>query len=148
MKKAHIYRMSTGVQGTLGFLQLQDGWGCRTLELPWRDNAVNISCIPEGEYTCRVVQSGKYGSVYHVQDVPGRTGILIHPGNLAGSESDGWITHSHGCILLGRQAGVLGGQRAVLFSRPAVATLMRRMEGKPFVLNVQDVVEHRTNRLQ
>lgn len=70
---------------------------CRTLELPWQDNERNISCIPEGEYLVwkmHPTKKRKY-QYFWVKDVPGRTGILFHPGN---------FTHQIlGCILPGEE---------------------------------------------
>lgn len=66
-----------------------------TLELPWKDNERNISCIPEGEYLVKKMPpTGKRKYQYFwVQDVPGRDSILWHPGN---------YTHQiRGCILPG-----------------------------------------------
>ncbi len=95
-----------------------------TLELPWRGNVRNISCIPPGIYEMDYVRtrrpfSGRYFS-HWLKEVPNRTGILIHSGNWAGDTTKGLKSHSWGCILLGKQAGVLAGQRAVLSSRHAV----------------------------
>lgn len=70
---------------------------CKTLELPWMENERNISCIPEGEYMVwkmHPTKKRKY-QYFWVQDVPGRTGILFHPGN---------YTHQIlGCILPGEE---------------------------------------------
>jgi hypothetical protein len=55
----------------------------KTLELPWKDNQKNISCIPEGEYLVWKMHPNakrKY-QYFWVQDVPGRDSILWHPGN-------------------------------------------------------------------
>ena len=89
-----------------------------TIERAWLDNQQNISCIPLGEYQCAQLPrsgSGKYRDVYHVQNVPGRGGILIHNGNLA--------SDSKGCIILGKKAGVLSGKPAVLNSKSALKLL-------------------------
>ena len=54
-----------------------------TLELPWKDNAHNISCIPEGDYLVEKMPptaKRKY-QYFHVLNVPNRDGILWHPGN-------------------------------------------------------------------
>lgn len=52
------------------------------LELPWRDNQVDISCIPEGTYKIKKRFSPSRGyEVLEYQDVPDRTYIQIHPGN-------------------------------------------------------------------
>jgi hypothetical protein len=63
------------------------------LELPYRDNKKQISCIPEGEYICSWVKSPKFGWTYQVFDVPARNNILIHAGNSA--------TETYGCLLPG-----------------------------------------------
>lgn len=54
-----------------------------TLELPWKYNAHNVSCIPEGEYlVLKMPPTGKRKYEYFwVQDVPDRSSILWHPGN-------------------------------------------------------------------
>lgn len=57
----------------------------RSLELPWRDNLNNISCIPEGTYDCEKVVSPNHGLCVLLKDVPNRTAILIHAGNFAAS---------------------------------------------------------------
>lgn len=61
----------------------------KTMELPWKDNASNISCIPEGVYHVKKMQPG-FGRDYvyfRFMSVPGRSinkalgmsSILIHP---------------------------------------------------------------------
>lgn len=88
---------------------------CVTLENAWRDNEPRVSCIPEGEYSLHLIhESPKYGVVPKVLEVPGRSHILFHPGNLA--------RHTLGCILPGTGFGVLEGQNAVLSSRAAFAS--------------------------
>ncbi len=64
---------------------------CESIELPWRQNQVGISCIPEGEYVVLPRSSPKYGAHFSLQDVPGRSMILIHPANFA-------LTELRGCI--------------------------------------------------
>ena len=68
---------------------------CVTLELPWRNNARRISCIPDGTYKCVKRVSKKYGHHWHVLDVPNRSLILIHSGN--------FNHHTLGCILVGKE---------------------------------------------
>jgi len=68
--------------------------------------------------------SKKFGRVVRLSDVPGRSDILIHSGNLAGDVIKGFNTHSAGCILLGEGRGYLGEQKAVLSSRTAVRKAM------------------------
>lgn len=68
-----------------------------TLELPWKDNARQESCIPEGTYPLVKRTSGKYHEHFHVQDVPDRDMILIHAGNTP--------KDTHGCIIIGSALG-------------------------------------------
>ena len=82
---------------TLGMLtvyaDLRDLFKCKTLELPWKDNATNISCIPAGKYNCVKRFSEKYGWHFHVLGVPGRSFILIHQAN--------YVRQLRGCIAVG-----------------------------------------------
>jgi hypothetical protein len=80
-----------------------------TLELPWRNNATNASCIPPGSYRCVIAWSHRYQRLMpRLLDVPSRDGILIHPGNTT-ADTDG-------CILIGTMRGVGG---SLLYSRKA-----------------------------
>lgn len=54
---------------------------CVVLELPWKDNLYQISCIPEGMYQVVRRYTTKFRWHYHILDVPNRTFILMHPGN-------------------------------------------------------------------
>jgi hypothetical protein len=110
-----------------------------TLELPWRDNQKNISCIPAGEYDVTIRISPRFGRVYWVLKVEGRTYILIHSGNWAGDVSKDLNTHTNGCILLGMKRGYLAGQRAVLMSRTAIRKFMDRLDGANFKLHILEV---------
>jgi len=130
-----LCRMSRSDQGTEGILLAGD-FTCKTLELPWRDNQKQISCIPPGEYDVEIRNSNKYGRVYWVRKVPNRTYILMHSGNYAGDKSKGFKTHVMGCILLGQKTGFLGGQRAVLNSRITVRRFVDEMNYNNFKLKV------------
>ena len=122
------------MQGTPGRI-IFPGGRLFTLELPWLDNRRKLSCIPEGTYRCVARKSPRFGLVYWVTDVPNRDLILLHSGNWAGAIPT-FKTHVQGCILLGMKRGVLGGQRAVLVSRPAVRGFYSAMGGFPFMLEV------------
>lgn len=65
-----------------------------SLELPWRGNAVNISCIPKGMYSLTSYSSKKYPKATKIEQVKGRTNILIHPLNTT--------KQTQGCIGLGK----------------------------------------------
>lgn len=79
-----------------------------TLERAWLNNAKGISCIPDGTYTCKRVQSPKFGDTFEVTGVVGRDSILFHKGNV---EDD-----SHGCILIGEQFNKVNGKDGITAS--------------------------------
>ena len=68
---------------------------CFTLELPWKDNHNDQSCIPPGSYPVSRFVSDKHGVTLCIKDVPGRTGILFHCGNKC--------TDTLGCIIVGKE---------------------------------------------
>jgi hypothetical protein len=81
-------------------------------------------------------RSPKFGPVYEILSVPGRTNVLIHTGNWAGDTTAGFRSDVLGCVVLGLYAGVLRGQKAVFVSRPAVTALAEAMASKPFTLDI------------
>ena len=115
----------------LGTFILPSGEPLKTIERPWLDNRNNVSCYPEGTYLVKWLErsaSGKYRRVWHVLNVPGRLGILLHQGNLA--------SHSQGCTIIGSQHGVLGGLPAVLGSKSGLNKMRRELGEKDFILVV------------
>lgn len=139
----NLARLKTVDQGTTGVL-LAPGFSCYTKELPWRDNQQGRSCIPAGDYEVTLHDSPRFGKTYWVRNVPGRSSILFHAGNLAGDIGIGWKTHSEGCILVGKKLGSLdigGGKRqdAVLLSRPTHRDFMATMGGMNFTLRVRNL---------
>lgn len=132
-----LFRMKRGDQGTLGML-FYEGFRCYTLELPWKDNKRNISCIPSGSYNVKVRLSPRYGKVYWVSNVPDRSFILIHSGNWAGDRSKKFRSHVNGCILLGQKRGLLAGQLAILNSKITIRRFIRKIEFQPFTLNIHE----------
>lgn len=140
MNEVHLIRERTSLQGTEGTL-IVNGHQFFTIELPWKNNQSNISCIPDGNYPCAIKHSKKFGIVYQLEDVPDRVGVLIHSGNFAGSTDDGYLTHSHGCIIIGNARGSIKGQQAVLYSKPALHDFMDITNGEPFLLVVTGLEE-------
>ena len=100
-----------------------------------------MSCVPAGEYHVRIRKSPKYGLVFWLEDVEGRTYILIHAGNFGGDRLKKLKTHTYGCILLGLKRGWLAGQRAVFCSRIAVHQFMEHMQDQPFRLEIQEAFD-------
>ena len=91
---------------------------CVTVERPWKNNERGVSCIPAGTYVCRRVNSPKFGDTFEVTEVPNRSSILFHKGNVA--------EDSHGCIVLGEQFESLLGVPAVLASGKAFKEFLER----------------------
>lgn len=137
MNRALLLREESTDQGTPGIF-FAPGFGCLTTELPWRENAPQISCIPTGEYRCEWRRSPKFGWCYHVLDVPDRGNILLHAGNLAGDVSLGYRSHSHGCILPCLKRGKMDGQMAGLLSASAVSGIAKAFNKKPFILEIKN----------
>ena len=52
-----------------------------TVERPWLDNKPFESCIPTGTYDLEWITRPSGKPAIQVMDVPGRTHILLHPGN-------------------------------------------------------------------
>ena len=92
-----IIRDTFTSKSVLGKLYCNGEFMAHTLELPWKDNQKGVSCIPHGNYKCRVRyrnESGNYDYVHLlVQDVKDRSYILFHRGN--------YPSDSRGCILTG-----------------------------------------------
>lgn len=103
-----------------------------TLELPWRDNAPQVSCIPEGTYAVVSRQSEKFDWHYHVLDVPGREWILFHPGN--------YTRELRGCILPGTRFKHLDRDKIpdIINSRATLNDLLAAI-GPKFTLHILSV---------
>lgn len=138
MKQVMLFRYNSCDQGVKGYWYTP-GFEARILELPWRGNKPNRSCIPPGEYHVTLRHSKRFGWCYHLQDVYGRTWILVHSGNFAGDVTKGYKTHSFGCLLMGKYFGTLTRQRAVLLSRATLRKFVNFMKGEPFMLKITDV---------
>ena len=58
------------------------GFNFCVLELPWCDNQVNVSCIPNGTYRAKKrISPSKNYEVIEYSYVPNRTFIQVHYGN-------------------------------------------------------------------
>lgn len=73
------------------FTKLDKIFDCFTIELDWKNNQRNISCIPKGRYIVTKHNSPKFKRTLLINNVPNRSGILIHSANRA-------ITELQGCI--------------------------------------------------
>ena len=127
-----LKRIASRDDGTFGVLLADGAPFAVTLERPWRDNRRGESCIPPGAYTCIRVQSPKFGHTWMVKDVPGRSEILFHAGNV--------FADSHGCILVAERFIVWqDGGCAIADSRVGIAELMSLTNGiVSFNLKIED----------
>jgi hypothetical protein len=106
--KLIIKRIATGDNGTFGVVMYNDIPFALTLERQWLNNQRGISCIPAGKYICKRVNSPKFGNTFEITNVPDRSSILFHKGNL---DDD-----SHGCVLVGEQFEPINGSPGIVAS--------------------------------
>lgn len=120
MKNLRLVRVAQHDNSTFGVLLCANRPMFVTLEDLWRNNERMVSCIPAGTYTVKRHFSPKFGVCFKVEDVPGRSDILIHAGN----------THNdtHGCILLGLMFGTLGTTAAILSSKAAMDSFLTALK--------------------
>jgi len=111
-------------------------WSGDSLELPWRDNQTDISCVPPGTYGTQIVYFAKIRlNVYELLNVPGRTQCLIHPANWAGDTNLGFHTDLEGCTGLGYGTGGIPRpdngvlQEAILRTVDAITDFMKAAAG-------------------
>lgn len=102
-------------EGTNGKLVYQGRLICYTIELPYKRNLPQVSCIPEGEYFIEKRYSKRFGWHFEILDVPNRSLILFHPANNA-------LTELRGCIAPVSQ---LSGAGSGTQSRKAFDTLKK-----------------------
>jgi|SRR5581483_3108500 len=102
---------------TFGTLTVDGAFECYTMELPWLDNAHDISCIPPGTYGVVVTYSP------HMQrytpelvGVPDRADIRIHSAN--------YPSEILGCIAV----GYIKGDNEILNSRLAFDDLLPKIK--------------------
>lgn len=128
LTRGHGFEM--GTPGKLAVPAVPDAPTFVTMERPWKDNMVYVSCIPPGIYplrkrTSEVVRrasNGQYARGWEVCDVPGRTYIMIHPGNS--------IEDTEGCILPGEYFSAWDGRWTVTNSRGAFHVLMDALSSR------------------
>ena len=129
-KNFRLLRISSTPDNTFGVLFCDDIPFCLTLERGWHNNQRSVSCIPEGFYLCERTQSPKFGDTFKVKNVPNRSLILFHKGNLKDD--------THGCILVGEQYEPLGGENAILASGKAFTEFKEKTKSiNAFLLQIE-----------
>ena len=132
MKYFTLNRVAYASVGTYGVLLDEGHPFCLTVERRWLGNIKNKSCIPVGKYICLRKVSPKFGETFEVLEVPNRTHILFHKGNL--------MEDSHGCIIIGEQFGhPTLGEDALFSSGVAFKEFMERLHGqRRFILEIKE----------
>lgn len=144
-----LVRKNYNKNETIGHIVFLTGERIPSLECPWLDNKIRLSCIPEGKYVVKKRVSGivnrttkrraiTYTSGWEVTNVPTRTYIMFHIGNTA--------KDIVGCIAMGLKHGKLGGANAVLSSGDAFDIFMKRMS-KHTTWNLVVLTESEFNKL-
>lgn len=108
--KLTLMRTKQDQYGVHGQIESDNGTViCYTIERPWLGNHPDVSCIPDGVYKCEPhIKSNNGQECWLLQNVPNRSGILIHTGN---TDDD-----SEGCIIIGlmyNDEGVLESELAL-----------------------------------
>lgn len=129
--KLILPRIVQSEHGTFGALVSEDFVPfALTLELPWRGNETDVSCIPAGTYRCEPFLSPTKGKVFKLIGVHGRTNVELHSGNV--------MSDSLGCILVGEAFEPIKGQDGIAYSRDAYAELLTLTNWQPFDLTIID----------
>jgi len=128
MDIVEITRMETSSKGTFGVLAVNKELLCFTMELPWRDNRVNISCISEGVYHSKRKKESTKTMAFSFDRVYGRSDILIHVGN--------YIEDTCGCILLGLLLNAF--KKEIYQSTKACTELYERVGDETFKLIIKN----------
>ena len=120
--KVVLNRLVDTGKETLGKLTIHDEikecFSCKTLELSWKENKTNVSCIPRGEYLVNIRFSAKHGEHFIIEDVEGRDYILIHAAN--------YHSQLRGCIAVGKTYADINkdGELDVTSSRDTMDSLL------------------------
>ena len=117
-----LTRVARTSKATFGVLKFTHGDPFAvTLERPWLDNKVKQSCIPEGKYECKRVNSPKFGDTFEITGVKGRSAILFHAGNVP--------EHSLGCVLVGERFDPINGQNGLSASKEGFVEFLSHQKG-------------------
>jgi hypothetical protein len=119
-------------KGTNGILYDGAKKICNTIELPWRNNQKQVSCIPQGRYELKMRLTPRFGAHFWLQNVPGRSMILLHAFNDA-------LKESKGCIA---PVSRITGEGQGTFSRVTLEELVKLVypeleKSKPVYLTIQ-----------
>lgn len=119
--KIQVQREWKSAKSTTGELYIDGEFECFTLEdivRPKGEKVYGETAIPAGLYRVTLEFSPKFNRrVPHIQNVPGFTSILIHPGNTSAD--------TEGCLLVGQTHS----EDFIGQSKAAFEALFRKMDG-------------------
>jgi len=158
MRKATLTRLLSTEQGTPGIIEVDTGFVCMSIELPYRDENLDglsdkrFSCLPPGTYIFERWKSPTYGQCYKMvedDEAPNRSYILIHAANVAGDTKKGFASQLMGCIapgikhvtfkkgtILSKTITLNEDQLGVSSSRTALKNLERALDLETFQLAI------------
>lgn len=125
----HYYKHYTKTTFTL-----PDGTELMFLELPWRDNEIGKSCIPEGQYIIDRDHTGNHRWYkFRNEETDPRTFIEIHPASL--------LRHLEGCLApcFDIKGGERTSQPVAVRSPEACELLLKCFDEDSWVLNIRGV---------
>jgi hypothetical protein len=135
-----LYRGLSDTKQTLGqIISAALNFHCDTLELPWKNNEHNVSCIPANKYLCKWTRSNRMSKkaghdvfTYEIMGVPDRAGIRIHSAN--------YFHDLLGCIAFGDGLKDLDmdTELDVIHSGNTIALFARLMDYQDFYLEIKD----------
>lgn len=101
-----------------------------SMELPWKNNKRNVSCIPKGKYKVITTLSNRFKvNMWLLLNVKNRDGIRIHSANYA--------RQLNGCIALGISKADLDGDGYIdITSSKKAIEIARKHLGEEFILNI------------
>lgn len=123
-----LIRYYSGIQATLGILKFPVIHNpIYTLELPWRENQNDISCIPVGVYEVIPHNSIDHPNTFEISGVPNRVEILFHVLNKP--------SETLGCIGVGMAVNPVSPE---ITSSNIAMDLVRHLGGSGFTLSVEN----------
>jgi len=130
MNKLFLFRCPSRSYGTFGTLVLPENRRCySTLELPWKGNKKDESCVPSGDYEIEYTWSPHHKNYsYEVLDVPGRSGIRFDIAN--------YVSQLLGCIAVGMTINNNGIERSIEDSRIAIKAVERLLNYEKSMLRI------------
>lgn len=124
-----LQRLTQSDNGTFGVWINDDRPLFATLELPWKDNQKDISCVPAGTYHVTKTFSNHFQKdVFLLSGVPNRDNVEIHVGNT--------VKDILGCIIVGMEYSM--SDYAIVNSKIAFTNLMNIMPSE-FDLTIVDI---------